>query len=462
MINPNKEIYNDVIIIGAGLTGLTAAYYLKKRGLDVVIFEKENRPGGVIQTYSEDGFVYEAGPNTGVLSHPDVAELFEELTGICKLEIADPEAKRRLIWKSGRWHALPAGLISAVKTPLFTARDKFRIIGEPFRRKGKDPFETLADLVKRRLGRSYLDYAVDPFISGIYAGDPSRLITRYALPKLYALEQNYGSFIRGAVKKSFEPVDERMKKATKEIFSAEGGLKKLIDGLWASFDSDQVYLNAENTVVHPQKEGFRVNTSIDGNNLELTATNVISTADAGLLPSLFPFLTPWELPDIINLEYAGVAQVILGFKNWKGIDLNAFGGLVPSRENRNILGVLFTSSFLKNRAPEGGALLSVFIGGYRRPELVSLSDDETKKLVYEEIEEMLGIKDPDPSIFRIFRYKRAIPQYGRSSEKRLEVIDRIQNKYRGLIIAGAVRDGIGMADRIRQAKTIAGDIIAAD
>jgi protoporphyrinogen/coproporphyrinogen III oxidase len=453
-----KRSTADIIVIGAGLTGLTSSFYLKKKGFDVVIIEKNDRTGGVVQTYRENGFIFEGGPNTGVLSHPEVAELFGELNDHCKLEVANPEAKKRLIWKSGMWHALPSGLISAANTPLFTFGDKLRILGEPFRRKGSDNFETLESLVLRRLGRSFLDYAVDPFISGIYAGDPAKLVTRYALPKLYALEQNYGSFIIGAVKKSFEPQDDRMRKATKEVFSAVGGLGSLTDGLAAEIGSDRIYLNAENTVIHARKEGYLVSTRIKGNPVELAAPVIISTVDAGLLPSLFPFMQGEDLSAITNLEYSGVIQVILGFRKWKGMDLRAFGGLVPSREKRNILGVLFTSSFLKERAPAGGALLSVFVGGFRRPELLELSDSEIKELVFAEVVQMLGVTDPDPEILRIFRYKRAIPQYGKSSPERLEAIKRMHERYKGLHIAGAVRDGIGMADRIRQARTIAEEI----
>lgn len=452
----------DVIIIGAGLTGLTAAYYLLKQGLDVTILEKNNRIGGVIETINENGFAFEAGPNTGVLSHPEVAELFEELTDHCKLEVANSDAKKRLIWKSGKWHALPDGLIKAVKTPLFTTRDKFRIFGEPFRRKGTDPFETVADLVLRRLGRSYLDYAVDPFISGIYAGNPYNLVTRYALPKLYTLEQNYGSFIRGAIKKRFETRDLRMKKATREVFSAEQGLGSLIKGLGAAIGEGRYFLNVENVDVnvneHKGRYNYKIRASLPGNIIEFEPKYVISTVDANLLPALLPFLDEQELKSITNLEYTKVAQVVLGFKKWNGMSLNAFGGLVPSKENRNILGVLFTSSFLRNRAPRNGALLSVFIGGARRPELIDLSDGEVKKLVFDELREMFAVKDIEPDLFRIFRYRRAIPQYGKSSRERLEAIDDIHNKYPGLILAGGICDGIGMADRIKQARTIASEI----
>ena len=448
----------DVIIAGAGLTGLTTAFYIMKQGLDVAVLEKNDRVGGVVRTFRENGFIYEGGPNTGVLSHPEAAELFEDLRGHCKLEVADAKAKKRLIWKSGRWHPLPSGLISALKTPLFTNYDKLRILGEPFRRKGSDPSETLEQLVIRRLGRSFLDYAIDPFISGIYAGDPSRLVTRYALPKLYALEQDYGSFIGGAVKKAFEPRDGRMRKATREVFSAERGLASLIEGLGKTAGSDRILLNAENTTVRLTGEGFTASTTINGKPVEINAPRFVSTVDPQILPFMLPFLDKNELTPVTTLEYAAVTQVIVGFREWKGMDIKAFGGLVPSREKRNILGVLFTSSFLKERAPEGGALLSVFLGGYRKPELVGLSDGDTKELVFRELEKMLEIKDHEPEIFRIFRYKRAIPQYGKSSKERLTAIDNIEKRFPGLTIAGAVRDGIGMADRIRQARMIAGEI----
>ena len=448
----------DAVIVGAGLTGLTTAYYLKKKGLDVVVIEKDQHPGGVIQTFREDGFVYEAGPNTGVLSQPEVAELFEELDGSCRLEIANPEAKRRLIWKSGSWHALPGGPVSALKTPLFSFRDKFGILGEPFRAKGKDPLETLEKMVIRRLGRSYLDYAVDPFISGIYAGDPSRLVTKYALPKLYALEQNYGSFIRGAIKKRSEPKDERTQKATKEVFSAEWGLGSLIDALVSQLGGERIWTGVSGASVARAGDEFEVSVPVNGGVRKIRTPHVISTIDAPRLPELFPFIDKASFADILNLEYSAVVQVIAGFKNWKGMNLNAFGGLVPSKEHRDILGVLFTSSFFKNRVPEGGALLSVFLGGYRRPELAELTDAETEKLVLREIREMLGVEDPDPALFRIFRYRRAIPQYGKTSKERLEAISRIQEQHPGLCLAGAVREGIGMADRIKQARDIAGAV----
>ena len=445
----------DVIIIGAGLTGLTLAYYLRRNGKKAVIIEKSNRPGGVINTVTDQDFIYETGPNTGVLGTPEIAALFDDLREECTLETANPKSKKRYILKNGRWRALPSGLISALGTPLFSFRDKIGIIGEPFRRAGTDSDESIASMVVRRLGRSYLDYAVDPFISGIYAGDPQKLITRYALPKLYALEQNYGSFIKGAIKKSREPKSEAEKKASKEVFSVKGGLGNLVRALAKSAGENNIFYGATAIRVVPSGNAYSVKFSDNsGSDLILSSAVVISTIGSYNLPDLLPFISPEDLSPLTKLEYAAVVQVAMGYKRWNGHPLDAFGGLIPSKENRKVLGVLFPSAIFPGRAPGGGALLSVFLGGVKRPELVNLKDEELESLVIEEVKSTL-YTDQRPDLLKIFRYFHAIPQYGISSGDRLDCIRRIQEQYPGLILAGNIRDGIGMADRVKQARTIA-------
>ena len=444
--------HTEVIIIGAGLTGLTLGYYLKKKGIDFLIVEKEDKPGGVIRTFSENGFTFEAGPNTGVLANLEVMKLFEDLGDACTLEVADPKAKRRMIWKDGRWHCLPASLRQAVSTPLFTFRDKLRILGEPFRPRGKDPMESVAGLVKRRMGQSFLEYAVDPFIAGIYAGDPDRLITRFALPKLYNLEQSYGSFIKGAVKKKMK---DQGPSPSREVFSVKGGLENLTHALIRQIGPDKILCGALQTRVGVAPGGFRLNTHVNKMPVQVNAPVVIPTIGAFSLGNIFPFFPPRQLEAITNLEYAKVVQVVLGFKEWKGSDIRAFGGLVPGREQRRILGVLFTSSFLSGRAPKGGVLLNVFLGGTRNPEYYDLDDQQLKQLVRSEITEMMKLPEYDPSLVKVFRYRHAIPQYGADSEERLQAIGELQSEFPGLILAGNLHEGIGMADRVAQAMRIA-------
>ncbi len=456
-----SNLRTKVVIIGAGLSGLVTAHYLVKSGIGVKIIEKSNRPGGVINTIKEQGFTIEAGPNTGVNSTPEIMELFDDLHADCSIEFANPKAKKRLIWKDGKWAALPAGFVQAVTTPLFSWYDKFRILGEPFRKKGTNPDESIAGLVLRRMGRSYLDYAIDPFISGIYAGDPAQLVARFALPKLYQLEQEYGSFIRGAMKKGAQPKDERTKRATKEVFSIKGGLQNMIDALVKSIGKENILLNCHEISTTPDQQTFNLAFLSEGQPFKISADKVISTVAGTEIGSLFPFITQAHIQAIAQLEYARVVQVALGYNQWKGIDINAFGGLIPSKEKRRLLGVLFPSSFFDSRAPEGGALLSVFLGGIKNGEMYSLSDEQIQTLVEAEIGEMLQVKGIKADLMKIFRYGQAIPQYTQTTEQRLDAINAIRAGYPGLILAGNIRDGIGMADRIKQGRSIAEEIINA-
>lgn len=449
-----NSVKTDIIIIGAGLTGLTLAYFLVKKGYKPLILESADRPGGVIQTHSEGGFTWESGPNTGVLSTKEIALLFEELRSRCTLETGRGGANKRYVMKNGRWEPLPSGLISAVRTPLFSLKDKFRILGEPFRKPGSNPDETVADMVRRRLGKSFLDYAVDPFISGIYAGDPSRLVTRYALPKLWALEQNYGSFIRGSIRKSREKKSDDEKKATKEVFSVKGGLGNLIAALENEIGREKIICGVSGIKSDYTGNGFTVSFTAPSGVTTAGCSWLVTTAGGYALPEILTFLTQEELDPVLSLDYAGVVQVAAGYRKWTGTPLDAFGGLVPSKEKREILGILFPSAIFRDRAPEGGALLSIFLGGTRNRELIGKSDEEITAIALGEIGKTLG-ETGKADLLKIFRYTKAIPQYEVSTGERLECIADIEGRFPGLILAGNIRDGIGMADRVKQAWKIA-------
>ena len=448
-----------IAVIGAGLTGLTTAYYLKKKGIDVTLFEKSDRTGGVIQSVRQDEFIYENGPSTGVLGTAEAVELLEELDDLCTLEVADENAKYRWIWKDNQWHSLPSGLFGGITTPLFTFSDKLRLLGEPFRKPGTDPNETLASLVRRRMGESFLKYAVDPFVLGIYSGDPEQLVPKYALPKLYNLEQKYGSFIGGSIKKGKEPKTEREKKITREVFSVKGGLSNLTNALAEKVGKDRIILNAAELKISQAQPGYLLRYT---GSEEIRFDRIISTAGAYALHDIFGFLPDAALRKIERLLYAQVVQVSVGFLQWKGIELKAFGGLIPFCENRQVLGALFLSSFLKERAPEGGALISTFLGGVRKPEMVGLSDEQIHELVSREIKFLFGLTKWAPDLFVINRYQKAIPQYGIESEEKLAAITFMERDFPGLILAGNIRDGIGMADRIKQGREIAEKVVSSE
>ena len=441
-------------MIGAGLTGLSTAFHLHRQGRDVVILEKADRVGGQIHTYHENGFTFESGPNTGVVSFPEVAELFQLLEGSCQLEIARESSKRRLIWKGDRFHELPSSPVSAITTPLFRLSDKFRILGEPWRKKGTDPDEPVGALAARRLGKSFYEYAVDPFVSGVYAGDPMKLTTRYALPKLYNLEANYGSFIRGAIAKAKEPKTDRDRLATKKVFSAVGGLQRLVEALSKDL---RIITSANNLKVMPTADG-QWSCTYNGTE-EIVCRKVVTTVGAYALPALLPFIPEAQMQKMSNLFYAPIIQVILGVKNARGLDFPAFGGLVPSKEQKRVLGILFPSSCFEQRCPDGGALYSYFIGGARHTDYLQKSDDEIREITLEAFHSMLKYPaDMQPDLLRIFRHEHAIPQYWSDSGERFATIEALQQQYPGLILAGNMRDGIGMGNRIHQGATIASSI----
>lgn len=449
------EKKDDIVIIGAGLTGLALAYFLKQQGRNVLIIEKKGRTGGVIHSVTENGFTYETGPSTGVVGTLEIAELFEELSGECKLEIAEESAQKRYILKNGKWHLLPAGLFSAIGTPLFSWYDKFRILGEPFRKAGTDPNESVGEIVKRRLGKSYLDYAVDPFISGVYAGDPDRLITRFALPKLYNLEQKYGSFIKGSIKKAKEPKPYGAEKISRKVFSIEGGLSNMIRALTDKVGDKHIRLNCSHTKVEPLETGYTVSFTNSANETESIVTPcVVSTVGGYALSEIFSFIPNKLILPIKKVRYADVVQATVAFGTWNAPSLEGFGGLVPRIENRSILGVLYPSVIFRNRAPKGGALLSVFMGGSRNLKMLQKRDDELYEIIIREIRSTLG-KQLTPDFIKIYRHKNAIVQYDDVSEEKMKAIGEIEQKYRGVYLAGSIRDGIGMADRVKQAKYLA-------
>lgn len=457
----SMHIETHTVIIGAGLTGLTLAHSLKRKGQDFLVLERSEKTGGVINTVQRDGFLFETGPNTGVLGNEQVMDLFDELAPFCKLEVAGEKVNKRYVLKNGLWEPMPGGLLGGITTPLFSFGDKLRILGEPFRKPGTNPNETLDQLVKRRMGQSFLDYAVDPFILGIYAGDPSYLVPKYALPKLYNLEQKYGSFIGGQMKMAREKKRLGIKtRATRKIFSVEGGLANLTSALLESAGKERFITSVGEIVIEPSINGFVVRGIYKGDGFSVKAKQVVTTASAHELPEIIPFVEEPFLKPIVNLKYARVVQISLGFNKWNGFRLDGFGGLIPHREKREILGVLFPSAFLKNRAPEGGALLSVFMGGMRNDEIFDFSDHAITEIVKREISDLMNLNNFKPDLINISRYRYAIPQYGADCEARFNSVAAVQSKYPGLVIAGNLRNGIGMADRIKQAIDLADELMA--
>jgi protoporphyrinogen/coproporphyrinogen III oxidase len=244
------------------------------------------------------------------------------------------------------------------------------------------------------------------------------------------------------------------------VFSARSGLSNLVDALYNHCGKENFVFNAAEQDITPLKTNDRgarysVKYKADGETKEILTQNVVFTGGAFELHSLFPFINSQDMSLMTDLAYARVVEVSLGFEMWNGMQLDGFGGLIPSSEKRDILGVLFMSTLFEGRAPEGGSLLTVFMGGIRRPEISDSSDDEIIELVNREITSLMQLPSFNPSLVRIARYNHAIPQYDVKSGVRFETIKKVETQYPGLILGGNMRDGIGMADRAKQGKMLA-------
>lgn len=421
------------IIIGAGLTGLSVAFALRRKGADVTVLERGGRAGGAVRTERSDGFLLEHGPNSMMVTESSIEALIAD-AGLAG-EVVRPLAKKRFLVRGNRPVALPGGPIGAVTTPLFSLGGKLRILAEPFVARGTEEDETLAGLVRRRLGPEMLAYAIEPFVAGVYAGDPELLSAKYAFPKLWNLERNHGSFIRGAfrLRKSGPP---------QSMLSFRDGMETLPARLAASLGGG----------FRPSADIVSIARMPDGWRVAWREKDVVREAAAPALVCAVPAFAVGDLPwpeslrgmfaPLGKISYPAVNVVALGFRR-RDVEhpLDGFGALVPAAERRHILGAIFSSSLFPGRAPEGHVLLTVFVGGSRQPRQAALGDDALEKDVLRDLRDLLGVRG-DPVFRRIIRWPRAIPQYNTGYGGILQSIEAIEASHPGLHLAGNYRGGI--------------------
>ena len=251
----------SVAIIGAGITGLTAAFYLKRKGVPVTVYEAGGRAGGVIQSSRQNGFLAESGPNTILETSPKISELISDLNLESRRIYPNPDAKNRYVVRDKKPVAMPSSQAEFLTTKLFSARAKFALAREPFvppRRDGVE--ESVAQFVLRRLNQEFLDRTVDPLIAGIYAGDPQKLSVQHAFPKLLEAEQKHGSLLKGQFFGASEKKSGEISRRDAKMFSFDDGLQVLTDALAAQL-GDSLKLNMPVIKLLQTKDGWRVSTS---------------------------------------------------------------------------------------------------------------------------------------------------------------------------------------------------------
>ncbi|MCC7262638.1 MAG: protoporphyrinogen oxidase [Candidatus Latescibacteria bacterium] len=450
-----------VAVIGAGVTGLTLAHLLDRQGIPVRVYEAQSRPGGAMHTSREQGFLVEHGPNSAQETTPLLRQLFVGLGIDDQFEYASPASKNRYVVRGGKLHAVPLGPPALLGTRLFSGAAKLRLLAEPFvRRSDPDQDEDLAHFVTRRLGREFLDYAIDPFVSGVFAGLPEKLSVRSAFPRLWELEQEYGSLIKGAVlgARARRKRQEQSKQSA-QSFSFKEGLQTLIDALARSL-GDKVQTGVPLRAVRKTAAGYTLELA---NRAEaVPAASVALTMPAHGYEQLeLGFECDAARQALAKIYYPPVAVVFCGYRrNPLDHALEGFGFLVPRRENRQILGSLWNSSLFSGRAPEGGLALTVFVGGSRQPENALWPEDKLMDTVAAELKELLGLQ-PRPDHQVVFRWPRAIPQYQVGHRQLMAAVEACEARHPGLYLGGNFRGGISVADCVKSAHALA-DKVAGD
>jgi oxygen-dependent protoporphyrinogen oxidase len=450
-----------VVVIGAGISGLTAAWWLHRRGIEVIVLEKSPWIGGTMRTVREDGWLVETGPNSALETTPLFGEMFSQLGITDERLYADPSSNRRYILRDGKLHVLPMSPGAFLGSRLWSTAGKLRLLKEPF--VGRAPEEeSIASFVERRLGREFLDYAINPFVAGVYAGNPGQLSVRAAFPKLYALEEKYGGLIKGMIggrrerKRRAETAKDRAK-----MFSFRMGMQTFPLAISSGL-GDRVKMNAYvDSIGLPIGNGTREAPSFTVSFRRNESPEMI-TADAVIIASpsehASALIRPYGSLLASYLEriyYPPVVEVFLGFRNGAFLQpLDGFGYLIPEREKRSILGTIWSSALFPGRAPEGHVALTTFVGGSRQPEVASQDDASLVALVRSEINAIMGGRE-EPVYTRIIRWPRAIPQYQMGHLGIMREIERFESDHPGVFLCSNYRGGIAVGDCVMSGKSVA-------
>ncbi len=439
------------MVIGGGIAGLTAAYNLKKAGVEVTLIERDSSVGGAIKTVlKHESYLLELGPNTFLSSSDKIFNLSQELSISRKLIANENASKKRYVFRKDSLEEVPVGPKAFLRSPILSFSGKVRTLMEPFVRSRSDGCESMAAFVKRRAGKELLETLVDPFVSGVYAGDPYQLEMKSVFPRLVEIERECGSIFKGMKKLKGQMGESNllsyywgMQTLPARIADLLGnavrvhtnveGVERLPDGRWTAYLDHSEALEADAVVIATHAD-------------EAARLLVNSSRDI--------------FEPLMAIRYVSLAVVHTAHKRGDiPAAMDGFGFLIPRREKVRMLGTIWSSTLFPNRAPQGETLMTNFIGGATDPFAIDLDDHEIFTHISLGLEQTMGIRC-EPRFCHITRINQAIPQYTVGHQERVEKISNCLKRMPGVFLTGSYFTGISVTDTIAHAERVANSVVA--
>lgn len=454
----------QALVVGAGISGLAAAFALQKAGIEPRIVEAAQRSGGLIQSVRRDGYLLELGPQS-FSGNSSLTSLCRDLEILDKRVIADSKAPR-FVLIDGSLQNVPMGP-GLLASPLMGGGTRAALVRDLFGNTAPpDPDESVAAFIRRKFSKMLLDRLVGPFVSGIYAGDPEKLSLRAAFPILYEAEQASGSVLRGIFK-----VMKRRKASRGSLPREKPTLQTFRDGnetlVRALAEKVREHLSLDTEVLsvrpldpgrEPKSPRFRVTLRTQNGQEMLDVERLVLAIPTDAAGKLLAPLNPTFESQLCAVDYSGVAVVSLGYhKQDVGHALGGFGFLVPRSSGLSLLGTVWNSSLFPGRAPEGRALLTSFVGGATNPSAIQLPAEQLVAQVHRELTPLLQLRN-DPAFSNVTIWPRALPQYNLGHSARLASVASYRASFPGLFFAGNYLNGPAIGTCVEQALTVADEI----
>jgi len=455
MSSDNKQ--PDVLIVGGGISGLSLAWWITQLGLQVEVWESNDRTGGKIQSTQQNGYLFEQAANMVMNFKPEVSQLMDQ-SGLANLKTPRHEnaESRRYLLQKNTLHALPMKMQGMLSSSLWSWQGKLRLLAEPFMPKGKTDTESVSTFIKRRLGSEMLEKAMEPFIAGTLASDPDLANATATLPRLTALEKKYGSITAGVL---LHKLIRKRTACVTESFSFQGGMSTLINNLSntpgviikKSYKAKELIKRKNNWLVYANTPSGYVTRVVPQVVLATPATaaaQLVSTLDT-------------TLQNLLNtISYAPLSVVHLGFdRSAVGHPLDGTGFLSPRGERHELTGNLWMSSLFPDRAPAGKVLLTAYMGGARSPHVAGWNKEQTIATAIKTLRPLLKLK-ADPEMVHVIQHQQALPLYNGAYPARLLAIDDHLQQFPGLYLEANYRGGVSVRDRIVRGKSLANEIYA--